>query len=115
MISLKIESKPKFILLLIRLRCSCLETRSLLSVVYLFLSLTGGTPRKLVRHHRSGVQKKQDDTRQSSNGPPTRTPSTHVITTWETNCDLKNMNFYETAVFRFLTLRLRINLEISIL
>ena len=43
MISLKIESKPKFILLLIRLRCSCLETRSLLSVVYLFLSLTGGT------------------------------------------------------------------------
>ena len=27
MISLKIESKPKFILLLIRLRCSCLETR----------------------------------------------------------------------------------------
>ena len=40
MISLKIESKPKFILLLIRLRCSCLETRSLLSVVYLFLSLT---------------------------------------------------------------------------
>ena len=44
MISLKIESKPKFILLLIRLRCSCLETRSLLSVVYLFLSLTGGTP-----------------------------------------------------------------------
>ena len=44
MISLKIESKPKFILLLIRLRCSCLETRSLLSVFYLFLSLTGGTP-----------------------------------------------------------------------
>ena len=44
MISLKIESKPKFILLLIRLRCSCLETRSLLSVVYLFLSLPGGTP-----------------------------------------------------------------------
>ena len=42
MISLKIESKPKFILLLIRLRCSCLETRTLLSVVYLFLSLTGG-------------------------------------------------------------------------
>ena len=44
MISLKIESKPKFILLLIPLRCSCLETRSLLSVVYLFLSLPGGTP-----------------------------------------------------------------------
>ena len=35
-------TEPKFILLLIRLRCSCLETRSLLSVVYLFLSLTGG-------------------------------------------------------------------------
>ena len=80
MISLKIESKPKFILLLIRLRCSCLETRSLLSVVYLFLSLTGGTPRRLVRHHRSGIQKKQDDTRQSSNGPRTRTPPTYVIT-----------------------------------
>ena len=99
MISLKIESKPKFILLLIRLRCSCLETRSLLSVVYLFLSLTGGTPRRLVRHHRSGVQKKQDDTRQSSNGPRTRTPPTHVITAWKTNCDLKGINFYQTAVF----------------
>jgi len=35
-----------------------------------------------VRHHRSGVQKKQDDTRQSSNGPRTRTPSTDVITSW---------------------------------
>ncbi len=32
-----------------------------------------------VRHHRSGVQKKQDDTRQSSDGPRTRTPSTYVI------------------------------------
>ena len=39
-----IQFNRKFILLLIRLRCSCLETRSLLSVVYLFLSLTGGTP-----------------------------------------------------------------------
>ena len=76
MISLKIESKPKFILLLIRLRCSCLETRSLLSVVYLFLSLIGGIPHfskktlpyVSVKHHWSGVQKKQDDTRQSSNG-----------------------------------------------
>ena len=75
MISLKIESKPKFILLLIRLRCSCLETRSLLSVVYLFLSLIGGIPHfskktlpyVSVKHHWSGVQKKQDDTRQSSN------------------------------------------------
>ena len=28
----------------VRLRCSCSGTRSLLSVVYLFLSLTGGTP-----------------------------------------------------------------------
>jgi len=35
-----------------------------------------------VRHHRSFVQKKQDDTRQSSNGPRTRTPSTDVITSW---------------------------------
>ena len=95
MISLKIESKPKFILLLIRLRCSCLETRSLLSVVYLFLSLTGGTPRKLVRHHRSAVQKKQDDTRQSSNGPRTRIPSTPVITAWQAKPDLKTINFNE--------------------
>ena len=77
---------------------------------YDFLITAGGS-----RYFKSDVQKKQDDTRQSSNGPPTRTPSTHVITTWETNCDLKNMNFYETADFRFLTLRLRINLEISIL
>ena len=30
-------------MLLVRLRCSCWGTRSLLSVVYLFLSLTGGT------------------------------------------------------------------------
>ena len=36
-------AKPRIILLLIRLRCSCLETRSLLSVIWLFLSLTGGT------------------------------------------------------------------------
>ena len=34
----------RFISLPIRLRCSELATRSLLSVVYLFLSLTGGTP-----------------------------------------------------------------------
>ena len=49
--------KRRIILLLVRLRYSCSGTRSLLSVVYLFLSLTGGTPRRLVRHHRSGVQK----------------------------------------------------------
>ena len=77
-------------MLLIRLRCSCLETRSLLSVVYLFLSLTGGTPRKLVRHHRSGVQKKQDDTRQSSTGRQSRSPPTYVITKLQTNLDLRN-------------------------
>ena len=35
--------KCRIILLLVRLRCSCWGTRSLLSVVYLFLSLTGGT------------------------------------------------------------------------
>ena len=75
-----IQFNRRFILLLVRLRYSCSGTRSLLSVVYLFLSLTGGTPRRLVRHHRSGVQKKQDDTRQSSNGPRTRTPPTYVIT-----------------------------------
>ena len=38
-----------------------------------------------VRHHRSGVQKRQDDTRQSSNGPRTRTPPTPVITAWKAN------------------------------
>ena len=43
-----------------------------------------------VRHHRSGVQKKQDDTRQSSNGLQTRTPSTYVITKLQTNLDLRN-------------------------
>ena len=78
-------------MLLIRLRCSCLETRSLLSVVYLFLSLTGGTPRRLVRHHRSGVQKKQDDTRQSSNGLQSRSPPTNVITELQIGLDLRKL------------------------
>ena len=68
-----------------------METRSLLSVVYLFLSLTGGTPRKLVRHHRSGVQKKQDDTRQSSNGLQSRSPPTNVITELQTSLDLRKI------------------------
>ncbi|WP_229039830.1 hypothetical protein, partial [Odoribacter splanchnicus] len=43
-----------------------------------------------VKHHRSGVQKKQDDTRQSSNGLQTRTPPTYVITKLQTNLDLRN-------------------------
>ena len=47
------------------------------SLAYSKNSLTVGTPRKLVRHYRSGVQKKQDDTCQSSNGSPTRTPETN--------------------------------------
>ena len=81
----------RFISLPIRLRWSELATRSLLSVVYLFLSLTGGTPRKLVRHHRSGVQKKQDDTRQSSNGRQSRSPPTYVITELQTNLDLRKI------------------------
>ena len=68
-----------------------MATRSLLSVVYLFLSLTGGTPRKLVRHHRSGVQKKQDDTRQSSNGRQSRSPPTNVITELQTSLDLRKI------------------------
>ena len=87
--------KCRIILVLVRLRYSCSGTRSLLSVVYLFLSLTGGTPRRLVRHHRSVVQKKQDDTRQSSNGPRTRTPPTDVITAWQAKPDLKTINFSE--------------------
>ena len=57
----------------------------------LFLSLTGGTPRKLVRHHRSGVQKKQDDTRQSSNGLQSRSPPTNVITELQTSLDLRKI------------------------
>ena len=77
-------------MLLVRLRYSCSGPRSRLSVVYLFLSLTGGTPRRLVRHHRSGVQKKQDDTRQSSNGLQSRSPPTYVITELQTNLDLRN-------------------------
>ena len=68
-----------------------MATRSLLSVVWLFLSLTGGTPRKLVRHHRSGVQKKQDDTRQSSNGRQSRSPPTYVITELQTSLDLRKI------------------------
>ena len=43
-----------------------------------------------VRHHRSGVQKKQNDTRQSSNGRQSRSPSTYVITELQTGLDLRN-------------------------
>ena len=68
-----------------------MATRSLLSVVYLFLALTGGTPRKLVRHHRSVVQKKQDDTRQSFNGRQSRSPPTYVITELQTSLDLRKI------------------------
>ena len=85
------RKKCRFILLLVRLRYSCSGPRSLLSVVYLFLSLTGGTPRRLVRHHRSGVQKKQDDTRQSSNGRQSRSPPTYVITELQTSLDLRKI------------------------
>ena len=52
-----------------------------------------------LRHHRSVVQKKQDDTRQCSNGLQTRTPSTDVITAWKTKYDLKSINVYTTDVF----------------
>ena len=65
------------------------------SLAYSKNSLTVGTPRKLVRHYRSGVQKKQDDTRPSSNGPRTRTPPTYVITAWQAKPDLKTINFSE--------------------
>ena len=83
--------KRRIIPVLVRLRYSCWGTRSLLSVIYLFLSLTGGTPRRLVRHHRSGVQKKQDDTRQSSNGRQSRSPPTYVITELQTSLDLRKI------------------------
>ena len=65
--------------------------RSLLSVIWLFLSLTGGTPhfaKNFTLRFRQTPpvgQKKQDDTRQSSNGPRTRTPPTPVITAWKAN------------------------------
>ena len=74
-------------MLLIRLRCSCLETRSLLSVVYLFLSLTGGST-TFVRHHRSGVQKKQTPTPRA---PLVKTtPSDLRYHYLQTNLDLRN-------------------------
>ena len=45
----------------------------------------------LVRHHRSGVQKKQDDTRQSSNGRQSRSPPTYVITELQISLDLRKI------------------------
>ena len=56
-----------------------------------FPSLTGGTPhcaKNFTLRFRQTPpvgQKKQDDTRQSSNGPRTRTPPTPVITAWKAN------------------------------
>ena len=44
-----------------------------------------------VRHHRSGVQKKQNDTRQSSNGRQSRSPSTYVITELQIGLDLRKL------------------------
>ena len=43
-----------------------------------------------VKHHRSDVQKKQDDTRQSSNGLQSRSPPPNVITELQTGLDLRN-------------------------
>ena len=93
--------KRRIIPVLVRLRYSCWGTRSLLSVIYLFLSLTGGTPRCAknftlrFRQTPPVGQKKQDDTRQSSNGPRTRTPPTYVITAWQAKPNLKTINFSE--------------------
>ena len=44
-----------------------------------------------VRHHRSGVQKKQNDTRQSSNGRQSRSPPTNVITELQIGLDLRKL------------------------
>ena len=44
-----------------------------------------------VRHHRSGVQKKQDDTRQSSNGLQSRSPPTNVITELQPSLNLRKI------------------------
>ena len=69
--------------------------------VLLFLSLTGGTPhfaKNFTLRFRQTPpvgQKKQDDTRQSSNGPRTRTPPTYVITAWQAKPNLKTINFSE--------------------
>ena len=71
--------------------------RSLLSVIWLFLSLTGGTPpfaKNFTLRFRQTPpvgQKKQDDTRQSSNDPRTRTPPTYVITELQTGLDLRKI------------------------
>ena len=64
---------------------------------FVFLSLIRRThwPAELltpfVRHHRSVVQKKQDDTRQSSNGRQSRSPPTYVITELQTSLDLRKI------------------------
>ena len=76
-----------------------METIGALSVVHLFLSLIGGIPHfskktlpyVSVKHHWSGVQKKQDDTRQSSNGRQSRSPPTYVITELQTSLDLRKI------------------------
>ena len=70
--------------------------RSLLSVIWLFLSLTGGTPhfaKNFTLRFRQTPpvgQKKQDDTRQSSNGLQSRSPPPNVITELQTGLDLRN-------------------------
>ena len=67
-----------------------MATRSLLSVVWLFLSLTGGTPHSVRQTPPVGRSEKKDDTRQSSNGRQSRSPPTYVITELQTGLDLRN-------------------------
>ena len=71
--------------------------RSLLSVIWLFLSLTGGTShfaKNFTLRFRQTPpvgQKKQDDTRQSSNGRQSRSPPTYVITELQNSLDLRKL------------------------
>ena len=89
--------KRRIIPVLVRLRYSCSGTRSLLSVIYLFLSLTGGTPhcaKNFTLRFRQTPpvgQKKQDDTRQSSNGLQSRSPPTNVITELQPSLNLRKI------------------------
>ena len=53
---------------------------------YDFLITAGGS-----RYFKSDVQKKQDDTRQSSNGRQSRSPPTYVITELQTSLDLRKI------------------------
>ena len=68
-----------------------MATRSLLSVVWLFLSLTGGTPHYVRQTPPVGRSEKVRRTRQSSNGRQSRSPPTNVITELQIGLDLRKL------------------------